>query len=109
MPSCFLTPPPFCPQLVRSLLTWALVLHLALAVWMYGNSETLESGPVQLGSKSWADTYEEWVSGQSGVDKLGVRTRLLRGNVFPIALLLLVILGTKIVRTFVAGPMFAFF
>ena len=89
------------------MLIWALLLHLGFAVWMYGNSDLLVSGPVKVGNSAWEDKYQTWVDKGSGVDKIGLGPKLLRANVFPIALLFFIIVLVKLMRKFVAGPILA--
>ncbi len=89
------------------MLTWALLLHLGFAVWMYGNPSLMAAGPVQVGSPSLRSKYQAWVQGRSNVDKIGLGPKLLRSNVFPVAVLFFVVLFTKLVRKFVAGPILA--
>ena len=92
-------------QLPKQLLVWALLLHLAVAVWMYGNPSTLASGPVSLGSLAVNEVYNDYVSRSSSLDRLGVVPVLLRGTVVPVAVLFAVIVCSWLIKTFVAAPL----
>jgi hypothetical protein len=86
----------FAFQLAARLFPWALVIHLVLAVWMYGDTTNLVSGPVNIGSDKWEKLYVDFVEGRADWDKIGLIPKLLRDNVFPIAVLLVfyvVVLG----------------
>jgi hypothetical protein len=93
-----------CTQLARSLLLLAMLFHLAVAVWMYGNPRTIASGPAQLGNKRLEQIYNDYVSGQSLYDKLGLVPILLRGTVLPVAVLFVCVFLFMVVKKFVAAP-----
>jgi hypothetical protein len=95
------------PQLSRVLLLWALIIHLAFSVWMYGDPDTLKSDVVQVGNKEWADIYNRYVNGTAAMDKIDLSPKLLRAVVFPNAVLLFTILVFKLVTSFVAAPVLA--
>jgi hypothetical protein len=88
-------------------LIWALLLHLAIAVWMYGDPDTLVSGPVRVGNAKWEEQYDSYVSGASSSDKISLGPKLLRACVFPVAVLFFIIVTIKLLRKFVAGPILA--
>jgi hypothetical protein len=85
-----------CRQLVHQLLPWALIVHLCLAVWMYGDPDALVSEPVKLYSKRWEDMYNDFVAGKASWDSVSLVPKLLRMNVFPLAALFVVYVGGKI-------------
>jgi hypothetical protein len=94
-------------QLSRALLIWALVIHLAFSVWMYGDPETMKSDVVEVGNKDWADKYNRYVNGSASVDAIGLAPKLLRSAVFPNAVLLFAILTFKLVTSVIAAPALA--
>lgn len=98
-------------------LPYALLLHLCVAVWMYGNSEVLESGIIDPSlvddvtapgsGASVAATYEAWrVEQEARWDTLGVTTKVVRENVFPLFLLLLLLLLWLVLRRLALAPLF---
>ena len=97
----------FALQFANGLLIWALLLHLAIGIWMYGDANTLQSGPVRVGNSAWEQKYDDYVSGASKDDAIGLVPKLLRANVFPIAVLFFAIVAVKIIRKFIAGPILA--
>jgi hypothetical protein len=92
-----------CPvQFEYRVLMFALVAHLAFAVWIFGNPETITSGPVNLGStlnayyqKYVIDVTSNGADSASGSTAGGLGTIvsnvLIRATVFPAAALLLVV------------------
>jgi len=98
-------------KLAGSLLPWALVLHLMFACWMYGENTLLKSDVIDasllsdFGVDSGGDSsqnldqaYEDFVRDSEDWDKLGVTPRLIRTNVFPLALLLVLLIIITLVR-----------
>lgn len=94
------------PLLVAELLPYAILGHLCLAVWMYGEPGVTISPDVQLQNyripgifepKQYYDTLLRLL--RSGGDQLGTAERMVRQNTFPMALLVLVIVfGIAIFR-----------
>ena len=77
-----------CSQLVLSLLPFAVIIHLLLAVWMYGDPDNLVSEPVDFKNKKWEAYYNDFLHDHSNFDKIGLVPKLLRENVFSVAALL---------------------
>jgi hypothetical protein len=94
-------------QLASLVMPWALLVHLGFAIWMYGDPETLVSGPVKVGNKEWEREYQDAISGRKQLDSIGLGKRLGRANVFPLAVLFFLIVLHKLIVTFVAGPIIA--
>ncbi len=82
-------------QLVCDLLPWALLIHLALAVWFYG-ADTLKSGPVQLPIHSWEVMYQKFTGRTLAFDKIDLLPKLRRQAAFPVALLLFILVVAKL-------------
>jgi hypothetical protein len=78
-----------------------------MAVWMYGDPTTLNSGPVDIGRQDVIDKYNEYVRQGASADRIGLSDKLLRATVFPIAVILFAILLFKIVTNVVAAPALA--
>ena len=83
-------------QLTLNLLPYALLIHLALAIWFYGDPRTLVSGPISYGMKSWRESYTEFLMDKESWDPVGLIPKLLRDNVFPVAAFLLIFAGLKL-------------
>lgn len=71
-------------RLSAQLLPWALLAHLVVGIWMYGNAEVLKSG-------TWAgaddDTYAEWKASIEEWDRISLVPKLVRANVLPLLLM----------------------
>ena len=83
------------------LLPVGLVLHLCFAIWMFGNSEVLKSDIIDAsvldgtgdGTLDVEEQYEVWKAEQEADwDTLGVTTKIVRENVFPLFFLLVLII-----------------
>jgi hypothetical protein len=86
-------------QMARKLLIWALLLHLANAVWIYGDPNLLVSKPFTAGNKYL--NKNDFVASANDFD---VAEKLKRENVLPVALMLFLIIALKILWKFVFGP-----
>jgi hypothetical protein len=101
-------------QMARKLIIWALLLHLANAVWIYGDPHLLLSKPFTAGDK-FLNKNDHRGQGRpviiisngyvaSAYDEYDVAERLKRENVLPVALMLFLIIALKILWKFVFGP-----
>jgi len=78
--------------LATDLMPWAALIHLLVAVWMYGNNDVLLSDVfstslVGMGDENTQAAYDEWKVKLEVWDPLGVVPRLVRANVLPLVLL----------------------
>jgi len=87
------------PLLVAELLPYALLGHLLLGIWMYGEPGVTLSDDVQLQNYRIPGVFEpkQMYNSllkllKSGGDQLGTAERMVRQNTFPMVMLLLVIL-----------------
>jgi hypothetical protein len=88
------------------LLPFALVLHLATSVWIYGNSEVSTSnvinvhwisGKAGMDSDETAKAYDAWLTKSKEWDEIGLISKIVRNNTFPHFLLLVTILLVMII------------
>eukprot|EP00753_Platysulcus_tardus_P018673 PLAT7004.19.p1 GENE.PLAT7004.19~~PLAT7004.19.p1 ORF type:complete len:1050 (+),score=341.53 PLAT7004.19:205-3150(+) len=88
-------------QVTAGILPSALAMHLAIACWMYGNNDVIKSlpldvglvtnvaGPQELSPAEVQAAYESYLNEVRSYDALGILPRVIRINVFPMFLLLL--------------------
>merc|ERR1719238_2183912 len=103
---------------VRSLkvMPYALILHLCITIWMYGNPDVFKSDVIDaslLGSTLNTDTsveaaYEEWrIEQEESWDTLGVTTKIVRENCFPLffllALIIVLLLVVRVALSYFIG------
>ena len=89
-------PPPLDDSMARmaaNILPMALISHLAFAVWFYGDENSVESTPVDLGggAEDAQATYDAFVAALEPYDSIGFAPKLLRQNVFPMFVMFLVL------------------
>jgi hypothetical protein len=78
-------------ELVSRLLPWALLLHLAFSVWMYGNPDGLASSDAMILKQSWTDRYQNGLERFTKWDRVHLAAKLRRQAVLPNAALFVVI------------------
>jgi hypothetical protein len=93
-------------MLCVQLLPFALVLHLAASVWIYGNSEVTVSNVINvdwistkagMDSEETAKAYDAWLIKSRDWDKIGLVPKIIRNNTFPHFLLLMIVLLVMLV------------
>lgn len=92
-------------HLVLKLLPWALLLHLAFSVWMYGDAEGLVSRPVNLHKDAWTQTYNDGLTTFSKYDRIHLTPKLRREIVFPNAALFVVLVVLRLCWSYVFAPL----
>jgi hypothetical protein len=107
---------------VIQLLPYAAIIRLLLGMWMYGNPSFLESGivtssmsdnvlnnaptslPSYMKSGFSALQYQDWLASNNekltgfSATMFNITTRIIRANVFPLFVLLIIIICAKIIR-----------
>lgn len=95
-------------MLTARLLPLAVLIHVALSMWMLGESDVLKSGTINAGAfdaegDSPEQAYEEWKAGVEQWDYIGFFPIVVRSNVFPLFLTLLGLLFFQLFLRHVLG------
>lgn len=83
-------------RMLTRALPWSLVVHLAFTVYMYSDNATLKSEPLILANVGGVSTSDAVDAATSSVDSSGFAPKLLRTNVFPLFLFLLLLLAALV-------------
>lgn len=90
--------------IVISMLPWALILHLAFSVWMYGDSGCLASAPVNLSNAYVTEKYNHYIAIFAQHDRFGLAPKLGRLIVFPNAALLALLVLLRVLWSVLIQP-----
>lgn len=101
-------------QAVNNVLPYALLWHLLISMWMYGNYKLLDSNVMSVSwllSSTLTDpastvaAYNRWLETAKGIDKFGITQKIIRNNVMPLFILFCTIV-LSLIFTSLFGPWF---